>query len=132
MDLDNLDDFTRAYFECALWSSTCDDQSPMDDRYGIEDIEPDSVKDMIADCLDFRKQCAFLLSSQSDSQNGYDFWLTRNGHGAGFRDRGLGKRGELLTEVTKVCGPSTLYENDECYLTMLLEKGDYSTVEEPE
>lgn len=35
---------------------------------------------------------------------GHDFWLTRNGHGAGFWDRGLGDLGDRLTEAAKVYG----------------------------
>ena len=34
-------------------------------------------------------------------QLGHDLWLTRNGHGAGFWDRGLGALGERLTETAK-------------------------------
>ncbi len=35
---------------------------------------------------------------------GYDFWLTRNGHGAGFWDRGLGMVGTSLTQRAKEVG----------------------------
>ena len=35
---------------------------------------------------------------------GHDFCLTRNGHGAGFWDRGLGHLGEYLTEASKSFG----------------------------
>ena len=35
---------------------------------------------------------------------GHDFALTRNGHGAGFWDRGLGEIGDMLTEECKPYG----------------------------
>ena len=35
---------------------------------------------------------------------GHDFALTRNGHGAGFWDRGLGKIGDMLTDACKPYG----------------------------
>ena len=35
---------------------------------------------------------------------GHDFALTRNGHGTGFWDRGLGEMGDMLTEECKPYG----------------------------
>jgi hypothetical protein len=32
---------------------------------------------------------------------GHDYWLTRNGHGTGFWDRGLGEVGDKLTAICK-------------------------------
>jgi hypothetical protein len=43
---------------------------------------------------------------------GHDFWLTRNGHGAGFWDRGLGERGQWLTDMAKPFGSAYLYVNN--------------------
>lgn len=31
----------------------------------------------------------------------HDYWLTRNGHGAGFWDRGLGDAGQRLTDLSE-------------------------------
>jgi hypothetical protein len=39
----------------------------------------------------------------------HDLWLTRNGHGCGFWDRGLGELGERLTASAKRAGERTLY-----------------------
>jgi hypothetical protein len=44
---------------------------------------------------------------------GHDFWLTRNGHGAGFWDRGLGDLGERLSKAAKVYGEVYLYPGDD-------------------
>lgn len=38
------------------------------------------------------------------AQWGHDLWLTRNGHGAGFWDRGLGEDGERLTRIARDMG----------------------------
>jgi hypothetical protein len=35
---------------------------------------------------------------------GHDFWLTRNGHGAGYWDRGLGALGERLSDAARAYG----------------------------
>ena len=44
---------------------------------------------------------------------GHDFWLTRNGHGAGFWDRGLGELGDRLTGLAKPYGTVDLYITDD-------------------
>jgi hypothetical protein len=102
MKLNDLDQFTRAYLEAALWTSTDEtnpDQGgePLDDNYEIEDIEPDTLAEMMADCAKFQADNAALINDDNvavvaladhscDARAGHDFWLTRNGHGAGFWD----------------------------------------------
>ena len=48
---------------------------------------------------------------------GHDFALTRNGHGTGFWDSGLGEMGDMLTEECKPYGPHNVTlevdENDD-------------------
>jgi hypothetical protein len=46
-------------------------------------------------------------------QAGGDFWLTRNGHGTGFWDRGLGELGERLAGAAGAWGSSVLYLTDD-------------------
>lgn len=46
-------------------------------------------------------------------QIGHDFTLTRNGHGTGFWDRGLGDRGDRLTAATKPYGEAYMYADFE-------------------
>lgn len=123
--IDSLDSFTQAYIECALWSSTDNSTEsggyPLDDNYGIEDLTMGALKQMIADCKDFQDaQDAYLLArcgkgattgQTRDSimgQSGHDFWLTRNHHGAGFWDRGLGELGDRLTKAAHAYGEAYL------------------------
>lgn len=84
-----LDEFTRQYVETALWSShdEADEQGgdPMDENYGIEDIHPDSLAAMAEDCRAFQESFGDFIADDP-SRAGHDFWLTRNGHGAGFWD----------------------------------------------
>ena len=92
-----LDDFTLAYIEAALWSSNDDSTpqggEPLDANYGIEDIDPDTLAAMIEDCRRFQEENAADLARYDHPQwtaaelGGHDFWLTRNGHGCGFWDR---------------------------------------------
>ena len=120
----------RAYIECALWSSNdeSDDSGgdPLDKNYSAEDLAPETLAKMREDCE------AFLTANLADIENGtakdseeytaieragHDFWLTRNGHGAGFWDGDLPEElGERLTKAAKAFGEVNLYvENGKIY-----------------
>jgi hypothetical protein len=45
-------------------------------------------------------------------QMGHDIWFTRNGHGVGFWDRGLGDLGEGLTKIAESMGEVSVFIND--------------------
>jgi hypothetical protein len=73
---------------------------------------------MVADCAAFTESChAYLVAAneqgRDDKQLGHDFYLTRNGHGAGFWDRGLGKLGDELTAMADPFGSYELYIGDD-------------------
>jgi hypothetical protein len=112
-----MNEITLAYLTTALYSSIQDDGSPFDDDYGIEDFSPESVEAATKEISDFLT----LLESEnilwaeeiSYDQFGYDFWLTRNHHGAGFWDRGLGELGKKLTEWAHSYGSSDVYLGDD-------------------
>lgn len=119
-----LDAFTEGYLTCALWSSNdnANDSggAPLDDNYSAVDIAPETMASMIEECQDFQTANAATLESAiacrddySEARAGHDFWLTRNGHGAGFWDRGLGEHGKKLTEAAKVYGGCDLYIGDD-------------------
>jgi hypothetical protein len=112
-----LDTFTRAYLECALWSSTdnADDSGgePLDANYSVDDIAPDTLARMVRDCDLFREACAEDLTDVDDERAGHDYWLTRNRHGAGFWDRGLGAVGKRLTDAAHADGSFDLYIGDD-------------------
>jgi hypothetical protein len=110
----------RAYIECALWSSTDnsreDGGDPLDDNYGPDDLAPEAFESMREDVTDFLASCwndDVDLSPIEPGQIGHDFWLTRNHHGAGFWDRGLGELGEELTRRAQAYGSSDLYIGDD-------------------
>lgn len=85
--------FFDAYVEAALWSSTDDNDDPLDSKYVPSDIDRATFEKMRADCEQFQRENESLLISENcnsrygvDAQAGHDFWLTREGHGAGFWD----------------------------------------------
>lgn len=110
-------DFLKQYIETALWSST--DEStpqggePLDKNYGPEDLVPETLERMTKDCEAFQKLAGPLLSERDESHGGHDFWLTRNGHGAGFWDGDWPKYGDHLTELSKTFGEQDLYVGDD-------------------
>lgn len=113
-----VDAVMAAYVECAFWASVNYDEdgsndTPMDDDYDESDLADEAGASMLADVSDF------LLGNWDDvkdldaGQVGHDFWLTRNHHGAGFWDRGLGELGDRLTAAAHVYGESDLYVGDD-------------------
>jgi hypothetical protein len=111
---DYADRMFRAYVECALWADLRDENGEsMDDLYGPNDLAPETLESMRADVLDFLEGAGTDLDTMDAEQAGHDFWLTRNRHGAGFWDRGLGELGERLTAMAHPYGESFLYVGDD-------------------
>lgn len=115
-----LKEILEAYMECAEWSST-HTPDPANDIHNV--VEMDSVEndgwsekalaESSKDIMAFIALCAKDLGDMDPAQIGHDFWLTRNGHGAGFWDRGLGERGQRLTKASKVFGSVNLILGDD-------------------
>ena len=109
------------YLECALWSS-CDLYTgrPLDEL-GAGAVADETFDDMACDVWRFLATCwgdvwedfEIDLSGIEPEQLGHDLWLTRNRHGAGFWDRGLGEIGDKLTELAHSYGGVTLYIGDD-------------------
>lgn len=121
-----LDSFTRAYIEAALWSSNDNSDpetggEPLDRNYDVSDIEDETLWQMWDDCQSFQKSNAELLAQaaynrreySNDEMAGHDFWLSRNGHGAGFFDRDLGEVGDQLQAAAESYGEVYLEVSDE-------------------
>lgn len=111
---EGLDTFLAAYIEAALWSSTNDTEDgdmgpPLDDDFGPDDLTRAAVRECRRDCK------AFLIEHAADigyrfAKAGHDFWLTRNGHGAGFWDGDWPEPAATrLTDAAHVYGSVYLY-----------------------
>lgn len=109
-----MDAFTRAYIVAALWSSEDDEGDALDSRYDETDLAPETLAEMVDDCAKFQAGNATTLDlAGDDTQNGHDFWLTRNGHGAGFWCRGYPDTiGTALTNTSDKFGSVDLYVGD--------------------
>lgn len=112
-----MDTFTRQYIETALWSTHdySDDSggAPLDQNYDISDIAPESLASMVADCEEFQRAHETDIAGEY-SQAGHDFWLTRNGHGAGFWDGDWQEPAATrLTDAAHAYGSVDLYIGDD-------------------
>ena len=100
----NKHNILEAYLEAALWSTVGDDGDPLSDNHDISDCHEDFVMGSKKDIDGFIELAGDLLNNMRDDQIGHDFWLTRNRHGAGFWDRGLGDKGKKLTNIAHSFG----------------------------
>jgi len=96
----DISTIVRHYLICALWSSMDDDGGQLDDGYDVLDISQNLYWRSDSDVKNFVELAGNMLDDWTDEQIGHDFWLTRNGHGAGFWDRDLPFKDEL-TEIVK-------------------------------
>lgn len=108
------DPFLRGYLDAALFTTDPSHGSGDYVQTGRADDMFERIPDAFiaqakADCADFEESAAELLKQAGDfEQNGHDFWLTRNHHGAGFWDRGYGDAGRELTELCRPYGDHDL------------------------
>ena len=94
------------YLATALWSSTDDQDQPLDHKYDTASFTVEAINRAVRDCDAFVLACekaglGDALFQNGSDRAGHDFWLTRNGHGAGFWDGDYGEDGDALTEVAK-------------------------------
>jgi hypothetical protein len=113
-----MDVFTKQYLETALWAETDDKGNPLDSNYQLCDFAPGVLARAIADCEAFQATNAADIGGRTELA-GHDFWLTRNGHGAGFWDGDWPKdAGARLTAASKAFGEISLYVGDDGLIYM--------------
>ena len=125
------DEFIKGYIGAALWTGVeRKDDDPEKDRDKYYDATPDDLTDetretMETDCLKFLSMTGVKDSITDDnftgradgtieSRAGHDFWLTRNGHGAGFWDGDWTDAADkVLTPAAKGFGECNLFLQDD-------------------
>ncbi len=102
-----------AYIQAALWSSAGDDGEPLDKKYDCSGLSQECLVQFTEDCLNFQRDNEDDIGTELE-QAGHDFWLTRNGHGAGFWDGDWQDEvGQRLTAASKAYGSCDLYIGDD-------------------
>jgi len=136
-EFETLDAFTRAYIEAAFFTEeerlTEDYNANMSNSadhvnsVAFPDLDPDTLAVMIADCAKFQADNAATLVAaygqeidehvnrdMDEKSASHDFWLTRNGHGAGFWDGDWPEPyATQLDEAAKAFGECSLYVGDD-------------------
>ncbi len=113
---DDSHEFFDAYVTAALWSSNDDNGEPLDAKYSVDDIAPETLAQMQADCAAFQETERASLAELGDAtQNGHDFWFERSGSGAGFLDRDYKDKKAVFAaiEACEVYGSFDLYVGDD-------------------
>ena len=114
-----LDPFTRGYIEAMFFTDTGSGDDEGLENVAVCNLSNEAWGSITKDCAVFQKLNAELLEraySEADYDSekaGRDFWYTRNGHGVGFWDRGLGEIGVALSET---CGWKTKFGELDLYL----------------
>lgn len=89
-----------------------------DELYSADDATPELVAQLTEELEQWKPASAEQLAldtyvehfgSDWPGQFGHDLALTRNGHGAGFWDRGLGDAGDVLTEWAQSLGTLNVF-----------------------
>lgn len=140
-----MDTFTQAYVECLLWSTTAhgdeipedSDRSFQDLNYDASDLSPETLAQVSKDCSAFQSDNALdlalvtstpepdtysaqravrPLSGWTMARMGHDFWLTREGHGAGFWDEYYGADKDLVDAFKRLTDASRPYGSFDLYL----------------
>ena len=118
----DIEDMVAGYIECAVWAGLdwsdmdeSDNPRHLDENYGADDVAPEALATIRDECAQFVDECSDDLAATGADmgQHGHDFYLTRNGHGAGFWDRGYGDAGDRLSDAAKAWGTSELYAGDD-------------------
>ena len=121
LDYSDLTPFQKGYVEAMFWTDASPDaEADLKDKT-ISDLSQDAINRILTDCTRFEDYAADLLAlayanDYPEERAGHDFWLTRNGHGAGFWDRdelmaeGLGDR---LSKRARKFGQVGLYVGDD-------------------
>lgn len=116
VDKSRVSNALHAYKVAALWSSNdMDTDEPFDRNYDVNDFDKETSERMEKDVTKFYEENieAIDASGLDDEQIGHDFWLSRNGHGAGFFDRGLDDDVEKkLMDAAKSFGECDLFAVD--------------------
>ena len=105
--MNRLNKFTKAYITCALWCGVFDESIENDLTHSLteSDISDNTLRVIREDCTRFWGEIENLVPHGVEEQAGHDFWLTRNGHGAGFWDRDISVYGsaEIRDNLNVLC-----------------------------
>lgn len=115
MSGNEISEVVDGYLEAMAWANVVHEDGG-DSSLSVEDLPPAVVAELTQDVREFLDehterliQGAVRRGRYSFARAGHDYALTRNGHGAGFWDSGLGMIGDALTAISRPYGERTIY-----------------------
>jgi hypothetical protein len=118
----SLKTFTEAYIDALHFTERPEDE-PERSRWDAAEFAPAALEGIKSACEAFYPfillQISVLQGSPSmwDEQAGHDFWLTRNGHGAGFWDGDWPEPAATeLTDAAHAAGEISAYLGDDGFI----------------
>lgn len=109
----SLDEFTQGYITAMFWT----DEAELEGG-SVAELAPEALQSLVDDCQAFQTCNAVDLEAYQEAGRdlehaGHDFWLTRNGHGTGFWDRGMDELGVRLSLAARPFGEVYAYRGDD-------------------
>lgn len=106
---------TSQFLDTAAWADGEDD-------YSSTQWSDEAQAEALEICTEFVNKAGGLegelLEQLAWDDIGHNLWLSKQGHGTGFWDRGWGECGDKLHEIAKSMGDHHLYvENELTYLS---------------
>jgi hypothetical protein len=110
----DVSDMLETYTRAALFSSNDESSDPLDMHYSADDIAPEALATMRADCAKFLAENGADVGERV-ADAGHDFWMTRNRHGVGFWEvpDWEWNAGQRLTSAARTFGEVNLYVGDD-------------------
>lgn len=115
------EEMIQQYVVTMLWATSDDNDEPLENNYNINHVAPEAMLKIRKDCNLFFQQARRILNHPDNAKHayddfelaGHDFFLTRNGHGAGFWDGDWAYGKDELTAIAESFGPSEPYAGDD-------------------
>lgn len=116
IEVSQLTEMELGYIEGVLGTNGSNSETAEWEGVGIEDLTQDSLRAIRRDCRAFLSKASriyigggeALLDDMGANDLGYNFYLDRQGEGAGFRDRDLGDMGDRLASIAEEFGPASV------------------------
>jgi len=132
---DRIQAMVRGYLSAMVWTTTDDDGNTCDDMEPSTDARAEALAIVTAfydaNHNDLGAYIDLRIAEVGSTYNphtarqleaygfaGHDLWLTSQGHGVGFWDRGHGRVGERLTKAAKVFQGCSAYTTDDGYVDL--------------
>jgi hypothetical protein len=123
VDSDDIAEMSEGYLQCALFTGTDEDETPLDDKFSTADFsEGDRAKARMV-CEEFAANWdATLLYCIAQGRGtweraGMDLWLSRNQHGISFADHWPEAEAKVLDEAADKLGEAYVYVSGRGHLT---------------